>query len=157
MTNGLFTWSKLQNVLQNMQLQKFCKIFANFLHILLQQLFVKFLQMFCKLIWNLDIRYLFLLLIFFSTRGCRMRHWWPLVPFFFWRKCFKYFAKNFVKNVQNFCKMSKNNFLLCKNFAKFLQILNLHTDFRPCEESVSSRLVYRIVQSFFKTTLFELL
>ena len=34
-------------------------------------------------------------------------------------------------------KMSKKNFLLHKNFAKFLQILNLHTDFRPREEAVS--------------------
>ena len=32
--------------------------------------------------------------------------------------------------------MRKRNFLLCKIFAKFLQILNLHTDFRPREESV---------------------
>ena len=32
--------------------------------------------------------------------------------------------------------MKKKIFLLCKIFAKFLQILNLHTDFRPREESV---------------------
>ena len=34
--------------------------------------------------------------------------------------------------------MRKRNFLLCKIFANFLQILNLHTDFRPREESVRS-------------------
>ena len=28
--HGLFTWSEVQNVLQNMPLQKFCKIFAKF-------------------------------------------------------------------------------------------------------------------------------
>ena len=33
--------------------------------------------------------------------------------------------------------MKKKFILLCKIFAKFLQILNLHTDFRPREESVN--------------------
>ena len=36
--NGLFTWSKVQNFLQNVQLQKFCKKSANILQIFLQQL-----------------------------------------------------------------------------------------------------------------------
>ena len=57
------------------------------------------------------------------------------ISFPFLEKCFK----NFAKNVQNFCKMSNKIFLLCKILAKFLQILNLHTDFRPCEESDNVR------------------
>ena len=46
-------------------------------------------------------------------------------------------CKKVAKKLQKSCKMRKRNFLLCKIFAKFLQILNLHTDFRPREESVS--------------------
>ena len=42
-------------------------------------------------------------------------------------------CKKVAKNLQN---VKKKIFLLCKIFAKFLQILNLHTDFRPREESV---------------------
>ena len=45
-------------------------------------------------------------------------------------------CKKIAKKLQKSCKMRKRNFLLCKIFAKFLQILNLHTDFRPREESV---------------------
>ena len=41
------------------------------------------------------------------------------------------------KICKNFAKCAKKNFPLCKIFAKFLQILNLHSDFRPREESVS--------------------
>ena len=47
-------------------------------------------------------------------------------------------CKKIAKKLQKSCKMRKRNFLLCKIFAKFLQILNLHTDFRPREESVIS-------------------
>ena len=43
-------------------------------------------------------------------------------------------CKKVAKNLQN---VKKKIFLLCKIFAKFLQILNLHTDFRPREESIS--------------------
>ena len=46
-------------------------------------------------------------------------------------------CKKIAKKLQKSCKMRKRNFLLCKIFAKFLQILNLHTDFRPREESVT--------------------
>ena len=143
---GLFTWSKVQNVLQNVKLQKFCKLFADFVATTFCKIFANFFQQnFSKLIWNLDMRYLFLLLMFFSRRGCRMRRWWPLVPFFFLEKMFhkilQYFCKKCAKILQKMCKIfvkwAKIIFLLCKNFAKFLQILNLHTDFRPCEESVS--------------------
>ena len=45
-------------------------------------------------------------------------------------------AKKLQKNCKNFAKCAKKIFLLCKIFANFLQILNLHTDFRPREESV---------------------
>ena len=41
--------------------------------------------------------------------------------------------KKVEKKLQKSCKMRKKNFLLCKIFAKFV---NLHTDFRPREESV---------------------
>ena len=68
---------------------------------------------------------------------------WPLVLFFFWKMC-KKFEKKFEKNwkkiekkSQKICKKIAKRFLLCKIFAKFLQILNLHTDFRPREESVN--------------------
>ena len=43
--------------------------------------------------------------------------------------------KNFMLSPSRI-ECTKNNFLLCKIFAKFLQIINLHTDFRPREESV---------------------
>ena len=46
-------------------------------------------------------------------------------------------CKKIAKKLQKSCKMRKRNFLLCKIFANFLQILNLHTDFRPREESVT--------------------
>ena len=63
---GLFTWSKVQNFLQNVQLQKFCKnfadffakflqLFCNFFAIFLQifcNFFAIFFQNFCKLIWD---------------------------------------------------------------------------------------------------------
>ena len=42
-------------------------------------------------------------------------------------------CKKVAKNLQN---VKKKIFLLCKIFAKFLQILNLHTDLRPTEEAV---------------------
>ena len=115
---GLFTWSKGQN----------------------------FLQIFCKSIWNLD---LFLWLKLFSRRGSRMRDRWPLVPFFFGKNASKNCAKilqkmckNFATNVQIFCKMRKKIFLLCKIFAKILQIWNLHTDFRPHEQAVTYLFVF---------------
>ena len=51
-------------------------------------------------------------------------------------------CKNFCKNIcKKMCKMCKNCvnifFLLCKIFAKFLHFSNLHSDFRPREESVT--------------------
>ena len=42
-------------------------------------------------------------------------------------------CKNSAKILQN---AQKKIFPLCKIFAKILQILDLHTDFRPREESV---------------------
>ena len=47
-------------------------------------------------------------------------------------------CKKVAKNLQN---VKKKCFLRCKIFAKFLQILDLHTDFRPREESVSAPIV----------------
>ena len=47
-------------------------------------------------------------------------------------------CKKIAKKLQKSFKMHKRNFLLCKSFANFLQILNLHTDFRPREESVNA-------------------
>ena len=48
MTNSLFTWSKLQNVLQNVQLQKFlqnfCKLFAYFVATTFCKIFANVLQ-----------------------------------------------------------------------------------------------------------------
>ena len=52
------------------------------------------------------------------------------------QKSCKKVEKKLQKNCKNFAKCRKKNFLLCKIFAKFLQILNLHTDFRPREEFV---------------------
>ena len=60
------------------------------------------------------------------------------------KKIEKKIEKKIAKKLQNSCKkvaknlqnVKKEFFLLCKIFAKFLQILNLHTDFRPREESV---------------------
>ena len=135
MTNlyGLFTWSKLQNLLQNVQLQKFCRFFCN-----------NFLQNFCKSIWDQDKRYSFL--GYFQKRLLNDR-FMTSSSFLFLKKFFHIFCKKFAKKLQKSCKkiakklqksckMRKRNFLLCKIFAKFLQILNLHTDFRPREESV---------------------
>ena len=51
------------------------------------------------------------------------------------KKKLKKKSKKFAKILQN---AQKKIFPLCKIFAKFLQILNLHIDFRPCEESVSN-------------------
>ena len=48
----------------------------------------------------------------------------------------KKILKNWKKNCKNFAKWEKKIFPLCKIFAKFLQILNLDTDFRPREEFV---------------------
>ena len=48
---GLFTWSKVQNFLQNVQSQKFCKKSAKILQISLQlfcNFFATFLQLFCN-------------------------------------------------------------------------------------------------------------
>ena len=53
------------------------------------------------------------------------------------KKNCKKIAKKLQNNCKNFAKCAKKFFLLCKIFANFLQILNLHTDFRPREESVS--------------------
>ena len=61
------------------------------------------------------------------------------------KKICKKFEKNLKKKLQKSCKKvaksfqnaQKKIFPLCKIFAKFLQILNLHSDFRPREESVS--------------------
>ena len=55
-------------------------------------------------------------------------------------------SKKFVKILQN---AQKKNFPLCKIFAKFLQILNLHTDFRPREESVTRLMM---VKSIYQVT-----
>ena len=52
------------------------------------------------------------------------------------QKIYKKIAKKLQNNCKNFAKCAKKIFLLCKIFANFLQILNLHTDFRPREESV---------------------
>ena len=54
----------------------------------------------------------------------------------FAKKLQKKIAKKLQNNCKNFAKCAKKFFLLCKIFAIFLQILNLHTDFRPREESV---------------------
>ena len=54
-TYGLFTWSKVQNFLQNVQLQKFCKKSAKILQIFLQNFcnfFATFLQLFCNFFAN---------------------------------------------------------------------------------------------------------
>ena len=56
------------------------------------------------------------------------------------QKICKKIAKNLQKNRKKIAKCAKKNFLLCKIFVKFLQILNLHTDFRPREEFVSDTL-----------------
>ena len=65
------------------------------------------------------------------------RDWRPLLLFFFYKNFCKFFAINLQNILQNICKKcEKKIFLLRKIFAKFLQILNLHTDFRPREESV---------------------
>ena len=45
----------------------------------------------------------------------------------------KKIAKKLQNNCKNFAKCTKKFFLLCKMFANFLQILNLHTDFRQRE------------------------
>ena len=42
---------------------------------------------------------------------------------------------NIIPPLQKFLQNVEKKFLLCKIFAKFLQILDLHTDFRPPEES----------------------
>ena len=57
----------------------------------------------------------------------------------------KNFCKNICKNIcKKMCKMCKNCvnifFPLCKIFAKFLHFSNLHSDFRPREESVKIRM-----------------
>ena len=49
----------------------------------------------------------------------------------------KKLKKKLKKKNLNIFQIEKKNFLLCKIFAKFLQILNLHTDFRPREEAVT--------------------
>ena len=52
------------------------------------------------------------------------------------KKIAKRLQQNCKQIVKKIAKCGKQKFLLCKIFAKFLQILNLHTDFRPREESV---------------------
>ena len=51
---GLFTWSKVQNFLQNVQLQKFCKNFADFFSIILQ-LFCNFFAVFFAIFLQIDL------------------------------------------------------------------------------------------------------
>ena len=77
----------------------------------------------------------------FSRRGCRMRDWRPLLLSFFCKIFCTFFAKklqNILQNFRIFCKIFARNvqkrFFFCVNF---LPIWNLHTDFRPREESVS--------------------
>ncbi len=133
----------------------FCKIFATFLQLfcnffaIFLQFFCKFfaifLQNFCKLIWDQDKRYPFS--GYFQKRLLNDR-FMTSSSFLFLKKFLHIFCKKFAKKLQKSCKkiakklqksckMRKRNFLLCKIFAKFLQILNLHTDFRPREESVT--------------------
>ena len=52
----------------------------------------------------------------------------------------KKLQKSWKKNCKNFAKCGKHFFLLCKIFAKFLQISNFKSDFRPREESVNATL-----------------
>ena len=54
------------------------------------------------------------------------------------KKICKKIAKKLQNNCKNFAKCAKKIFPLCKIFANYLQILNLHIDFRPREESVRS-------------------
>ena len=95
---------------------------------------------------------------------------WLLVLFFFWNKCAKNLqkiaknlqrnckkiakklqkiAKKLQNNCKNFAKCAKKIFLLCKIFANYLQILNLHIDFRPREESVRSSQKISLKKYFF--------
>ena len=62
------------------------------------------------------------------------RDWRPLLLFFFYKNFCKFFAKNLQNILQNICKKCEKKIFFC---VKFLQIWNLHTDFRPREESVS--------------------
>ena len=65
------------------------------------------------------------------------------------KKVAKKLKKNCKKIAKKLQNVKKKNFLLCKIFAKFLQILNLHTDFRPREESVTRLMM---VKSIYQVT-----
>ena len=132
-SNGLFTWSKMQNFLQNVQLQKFCKKSAKILQIFLQffcNFFATFLQFFC----NFFAIFLKFFCEFFSinvkkffqkkkrTRGHESiiqqpllevtRKWIPfvLIP--------NQFTKILKKNCKKIAKKLQKN---CKKIAKKLQ------------------------------------
>ena len=66
-----------------------------------------------------------------------------------WKKIAKKLQKSCKKVAKNLQNVKKIFFLLCKIFAKFLQILNLHTDFRPREESVTRLMM---VKSIYQVT-----
>ena len=67
---GLFTWSKVQNFLQNVQLQKFCKNFADFFATLLQifcNFFATFFAIFLQFFFNFFAIFLQLFCNFFAN------------------------------------------------------------------------------------------
>ena len=69
--HGLFMWSEVQNVLQNMPLQKFCKIFYITFFKIFRQFFTQFL------IFQIDLGFghevpIFLLMLL-CIRGCGLR------------------------------------------------------------------------------------
>ena len=65
----------------------------------------------------------------------------------------KYICKNICKKMCKMCKNCVNIFFpLCKIFAKFLHFSNLHSDFRPREESVSNTNIYTPSAEHFKNS-----
>ena len=121
-SNRLFTWSKVQNFLQNVQLQLFCNFFSIFL-----KFFCKFFAINVKKIFQKKKR----------TRGHESiiqqpllevtRKWIPfvLIPNQF-TKILKKNCKKIAKNLQKNCKkvakkLQKFCKKICKIFADFLQ------------------------------------
>ena len=75
-----------------------------------------------------------------------MRNWGPWLLIFFWKILFTFYEKKFTKYL---AKNVQKKIFFC---VKFLQIKNLHTDFRPREESVRA---IKLCDFLFKTSSVE--
>ena len=153
-TNGLFTWSKVQNFLQNVQLQKFCKKSAKILQIFLQNFcnfFATFLQFFCNFF---AIFFQFFYKFFAKTvkkkkrtRGHESIIQQPLlevtrkwIPFVLIPNQFTKILKKNGKKLQKICKkIAKKLQKICKKITKKLQ--------KNCK--IIAKILQNVLKSFF--------